>query len=103
MADEKIMDDEEYVEIITLTDEDGTEYELALMDDFSMEGRNFSAFMPVEPEDGEDEDGDLVTIILERTVGEDGEEEYSDIEDDDELQTIFDFYVSEILEKQEEQ
>ena len=44
-----------------------------------------------------------MTIILERTVGEDGEEEYSDIEDDDELQTIFDFYVSEILEKQEEQ
>lgn len=104
MADEKnLAEDEEYVEIITLTDEDGKDYELALMDNFTMEGRNFSAFMPADPEEEEDEDGDLVTIILERTVGEDGEEEYSDIEDDDELQTVFDFYVTEVLEKQFEE
>ena len=44
-----------------------------------------------------------MTIILERTVSEDGEEEYSDIEDDDELQTVFDFYVTEVLEKQFEE
>ena len=68
-------------DFVVITDEDGQEYELELLDSLEFEGREYRAFLPVSEDDEEPYE-----MILFRVVEEDGEELLEVIDDEDEME-----------------
>ena len=77
--------DEEY---LRLTDEDGQEADFRLLRRFEVRGQTYVALA-----DEEDEDS---VILFAVTVDENGEETLCALQDDDECEDIFDYFVAEM-------
>ena len=92
------MADEYGSDFITIVDEDGTEYELEVLTTIEWNG---SSYMAVIPAVDADEDVDLEVSIL-KSVEEDGEPILCAIEDDQELQTVYDLIMDQLYEEEEE-
>ena len=87
-ADDFDEEDEE-IEIITLTDDDGVETEFIIVDELTDGGVNY--VLMIEKEFSEDDESDA--IIFKETPGEDGESVYEEIEDDDEFNRVADLFT----------
>ncbi|MCL2096287.1 MAG: DUF1292 domain-containing protein [Oscillospiraceae bacterium] len=87
------------IEIYTLTDEDGKESDFELIGRNDLGGQSYVALVPVG-EDGEeiDEDEEGGFVILKVVDGENGEEEFIEIEDDEEFDKIADIFEDELFE-----
>ena len=80
---------EEYgSDYISITDEDGKEYELEVLAELEYEGSKYLALVPAD-DDGSEED--LEVSIL-KAVEENGEEILVTIDDDDEFDDIADYF-----------
>lgn len=88
-------------DIITITDEEGNEFELELLDDIEFEGKEYSVLVPADIETMDVDDPDYGLIILRRLV-EDGEEYYGSVDDEDELNRVYEYYM-ELTEDEEEE
>lgn len=77
---------EERDDVIVLKDENGQEIEFEYLDTIERDGKEFIVLLPLEEVD-EEEEGEVV--ILEVKESEDGEEEFLPVEDEDELNSIF--------------
>lgn len=79
-------------DFITLTDEDGNEFELEHLDTLELNGETYMAFLPAEYEDAEDarelEEDDLGLILL-KVVEENGEEQLSTLDSEEELEAVY--------------
>lgn len=73
-------------DFISLTDEDGNEYELEVLAELEHEGSRYLALIPAEGSETGDED--LEVSIL-KAVEENGEEFLEAIEDDAELEAVY--------------
>ena len=93
------MADEYGSDFITIVDEDGTEYELEVLTTIEWNG---SSYMAVIPAVDADEDVDLEVSIL-KSVEEDGEPILCAIEDDQELQTVYDLIMDQLYDEEEEE
>lgn len=82
---------------ITIVDEDGTEYELEVLTTVEFNGASYLAVVPAS--DGE-EDADLEISILKSTE-EDGEPLLCAIEDEEELQAVYDLIMDTLYEEEE--
>ena len=85
-------------DIITITDEDGVEYVLEVLAVLEMDGTDYYALVPAESA----EDEDLEVSIL-KAVDEGGEEILCAIEDEDELERIYNVMMEEIFKEDEEE
>ena len=85
---------------ITLTDEDGNEFELEYIDALEVDGQTYMAFFPAVEEDEADEE-DLGLVIL-KSVMENGEEFLATPDTDEELNEVFDLFTQQLLEDEEE-
>lgn len=94
---------EEYgSDFITITDEDGTEFELEVLAELEYEGKKYIAVIPAIPEDeAEDAEGDLEVSIL-REDEEDGEPFLAAIEDEAELNAVYDLMMETLYEDEDE-
>ena len=92
------MEDQYGSDFITIVDEDGTEYELEVLTTIEWNG---SSYMAVVPAVDADEDVDLEVSIL-KSVDEDGEPILCAIEDEQELQTVYDLIMDQLYEEEEE-
>jgi len=91
---------EEYgVDIVTITDEDGVSYEMEILSRFEFEGNEYVALTPA---DADDEEAELEVNIL-RIALEDGEELLEAIEDEDELEKVYDALMELLFEDEEEE
>ena len=93
------MNEEFGSDIITVTDEEGNEFELELLDDIEFEGKEYSVLVPSNIDEMDSNDPDFGLIILARVI-EDGEEVFVSVDDDAELDRVYDYYMS--LEDEEE-
>ena len=84
-------------DFITIVDEDGTEYELEVLTTIEYNGAEYLAVVPA----GADENEDLEVSIL-KNVDEDGESILCAVEDEDELQTVYDLIMDQLYEEDEE-
>ena len=84
-------------DFITIVDEDGEEFELEVL--ITMEW-NSNTYMAVIPAVDADEEADLEVSIL-KSVDEDGEVILSAIEDENELQTVYDLMMDALYEEEE--
>lgn len=89
MADEKILNDEQYfdTEIYTLTDEDGKEEDFELIGKYMENNITYNALIPA---DESKQDGTY--IILRREIDEDGDVVLVTITDDSEFNRIADIF-----------
>lgn len=93
---------------VSLTDEDGNEFELEHVDTLEYNGSLYMAFFPVVEgdEDSEVTDVDLDEeyglIILKKSVTGDGEDELVTIEDEDELDAVYQQFMELLFNEEEE-
>lgn len=77
---------EEYgSDYISITDEDGKEYELEVLAELEYEGSRYLALVPAD--EGDDEEELEVSIL--KSVEENGEPLLVTIDDDDELEAVY--------------
>lgn len=89
---------EEYgSDFISITDEDGKEYELEVLAELEYEGSRYLALVPAGEDDGEE---DLEVSIL-KSVEENGEPLLVTIDDDDELEAVYQALMDLIYEDDE--
>ena len=84
-------------DFMTIVDEDGTEYELEVLSTLEYNGFTYLAVIPA----GSEEDEDLEVSIL-KSVDEDGESILCAIEDEEELQSVYDLIMDELYAEEDE-
>ena len=89
-------------DFITLTDEDGNEFELEHLDTLELNGETYMAFLPAEYEDADPsqelEEDDLGLIILKVIEDEEtGEELLSTVDSEDELEAIYQIFEDQMF------
>lgn len=86
-------------DFITIMDEDGTEFELEVLSSLEYNGATYLAVIPAVDAD---EDADLEVSIL-KSVEEDGEPILCAIEDQQELQAVYDLIMDQLYEEEEDE
>ena len=71
---------------ITIVDDDGNEFELEMLDTLHYDGESYAAFLPA---DMDENDPDYGLIILRIITGEECDECFESIDDEDKLNEIF--------------
>ena len=95
------MSDEFGPSFITLTDEDGTDIELEYVDALEYEGQTYMAFFPAVEDEADEESEDYGLVIL-KSVMENGEELLSTLDDEAELEKIYELFMEQLLADEEE-
>lgn len=84
-------------DFLTITDDEGNEYELEHLDTAEFNGKTYMAFLPTDIEDDDEEYG---MIIL--RVEPEGEEDYLlTVDDEEELDAVFDLFVQRLQDEEE--
>ena len=91
------MDNQFGSDFMTIVDEDGTEFELEVLSTLEYNGCTYLAVIPA----GSDEEQDLEVSIL-KSVEEDGEPILCAIEDEEELQGVYDLMMEEMYAEDED-
>jgi len=88
-------------DFITITDEDGNDIELELVDALEHNGQTYTAFFPAVEEGADEESEDYGLIIL-KTIEENGEELLSTLDSDEELEEVYELFMERLMEDEEE-
>lgn len=92
------MDQDFGANIISITDEDGVEYELEVLSSITYKGAEYLALTPA---DADDEAEELEVSILKSVM--DGDEPILvAVEDDQELETVYDLLMQNLFDEEEE-
>lgn len=91
------MENEYGSDFMTIVDEDGTEYELEILSSLEYNGFTYLAVVPA----GGEEDEELQVSIL-KSVEEDGEPILCAIEDEAELESVYELIMDELYSEDEE-
>lgn len=93
------MADEYGSDFITIVDEDGTEYELEVLNTVEYNGVSYLAVIPA---DNGEADTDLEISIL-KSIEDDGEPLLCAIEDEEELQAVYELIMDSLYEEEDEE
>ena len=85
-------------DFITLEDEDGSEFELEHIDTLEHNGETYMLFLPA---DMDEDDPDFGFVIL-KVTEENGEELLGSIDDDAELNAIYDIFMERMFAEDED-
>ena len=87
-------------DFITVTDEDGNEFELEHLDTIEYNGQTYMAFFPaVEDEAGQDEEYGLIIL---KVVDVDGEEQLSTLDSEEELELVYQQFMETLFDEEED-
>lgn len=79
----------------TITDEDGTEYELEVLSTLEYNGNTYMAVIPA----AESQDALQLEVSILKSIEEDGEPILCAIEDQDELEAVYDLIMDALYEE----
>ena len=96
-------------DFITVTDEDGNEFELEHLDTLEYNGNIYMAFFPaVEGEEGEngeiidvDPDDEEYGMVIMKVIEENGEELFSTLGSEEEEQEVYEKFMERLFEDEE--
>ena len=94
-------------DFITVTDEDGNEFELEHVDTLEHNGQVYMAFFPSveEGEDGEVTDVDLddeeYGLIIMKVIEENGEELFSTLDTEEEEEEVYQLFMDRLFEEED--
>ena len=86
-------------DIISITDENGEEYELEVLSSVTYKGAEYLALTPA---DASEDDEQLEISILRSTEDENGEPVLEVVEDEAELEAVYDLLLDQMYEDDEE-
>ena len=86
---------------ISLTDEEGNQFELEILDVVSFEGETYTVFLPADIDEMDPNDPDYGFVIL-KNVEDQGEELYASVDDEELLERVYDYYM-ELVENSEDE
>lgn len=96
-------------DFITVTDEDGNDFELELVDTLEHKGITYYAMFPAVEEDeatGEpkdvDADDEEYGLVIMKGIEEDGEELLSTLDSDEELDEVYELFMERFFAEEEE-
>lgn len=87
-------------DFVTIVDDDGQEFELELLDTMDYNGASYTAFLPA---DMQEDDPDYGMIILRSQLDKNGEEIYESIDDDAELQDVYEHFMVLLFDDEDEE
>ena len=92
---------EEYgSDFITLVDDTGEEFVLEVVDTMDYNGKSYTAFLPA---DMDENDPDYGLVILSENEDEQGETVYDTIDDDEELQDVYEKFMVLLFDDEDEE
>lgn len=93
---------EEYgANFITVTDDEGNEFELEHLDTLEFQGQTYMAFFPAVSAEEEEDEEELGLVIL-KVIQENGEELLSTPDSDEELDAVYEAFMEELFPDEEE-
>jgi uncharacterized protein YrzB (UPF0473 family) len=98
MSEEELFE-EEYP-ILVLVDEEGIEHQFELLAELEIEDEKYRVLVPLADNDEDLDDFELEVVILKVVYDEDNNEFLSDIEDDEEWETVADAW-QELVDSEE--
>lgn len=88
-------------DFISVTDEDGNEFELEHVDTIIYNEQVYMAFFPADTGE-EDSDEDTGLIIL-KVVDVDGEEQLSTLDSEEELEEVYDQFMEQLFAEEDDE
>ena len=96
------MNDEFGPNFVTLTDDEGKDIELEYIDALEYNGTTYMAFFPVVEEDSEEEENEEeYGLVILKSQMEDGEEFLVTVDDEEEIEKVYDLFMEQILSDEE--
>lgn len=96
------MNDEFGPNFVRLTDDEGNDIELEYVDALEHNGTTYMAFFPVVEEDSEDEENEEeYGLVILKSQMENGEEFLVTIDDEEEIDKVYDLFMEQILSDEE--
>lgn len=81
---------EEYgANFITVTDDEGNEFELEHLDTIEFNGQTYLAFFPAVQEGEEEADEEELGLVILKAIQENGEEILSTLDSDEEIDAVY--------------
>mgnify|MGYP001029247576 FL=1 len=90
-------------DFITVTDEDGNDIELELLDVLEHKGQTYMAFFPAVPEEEADEESEDYGMVILKSIKEDGEELLSTLDSEEELTEVYDLFMELLFQDEDEE
>ena len=87
-------------DFITIIDDDGQEFELEVLDSMDYNGESYTAFLPANMDE---EDPDYGLIILRVVQDENGDELFESIDDDAQLQDVYEHFMVILFDDEDEE
>ena len=85
-------------DFVSVTDDEGNEFELEHLGTLEYKGTTYMSFLPA---DMDEEDEDYGMILL-KVVEENGEELLADIDDEQELNQVYDLFMEQLFAEDDE-
>lgn len=85
-------------DFITVTDDEGNDFELEHLGTLEHQGRTYMAFVPADM----DEENEDFGLILLRAIEENGEQLLADIDDEEELNAVYEQFMEELFDDEDE-
>lgn len=85
-------------DFMTIIDEDGTEYELEVLSSLEYNGSTYLAVIPAGTEDTQE-----TQVSILKSVEEDGESILEAIEDENELETVYEMIMEQLYQEESEE
>jgi uncharacterized protein YrzB (UPF0473 family) len=89
-----IMSEEYGSDFITITDEEGNEYELELLDSIEIENDIYMAFLPADSDEAGEEASEMIIL---KVIEENGEELFATVDDEDELENVYEQFMEQMF------
>lgn len=86
-------------DFVSVTDEDGNEFELEHVDTIVYNGQVYMAFFPADT--GEEENEEDTGLIILKVVDVDGEEQLSTLDSDEELEEVYDQFMEQLFQEED--
>ncbi|MGI5976349.1 MAG: DUF1292 domain-containing protein [Candidatus Limivicinus sp.] len=87
-------------DFVTIVDDDGQEFELEVLDSMDYNGSSYAAFLPA---DMDENDPDYGIIILRSVFDENGDELFETIDDDAELDDVYQHFMTLLFDDEDEE
>ena len=86
-------------DLVTIIDDEGNEFELEVLDRMDYNGSSYTLFLPA---DMKEDDPDYGYILLREIMDDSGEISFESIDDDDELQDVYERFMVFLFSDDEE-
>ncbi len=85
-------------DFISVTDEEGNEFELEHVDTIEYNGQIYMAFFPADT--GEEDTEEEAGLIILKVVEADGEEQLSTLDSEEELEEVYDQFMDALFQEE---